>query len=194
MARFTAALLALSIAVLLSGCTQGGSPSVCSSGKPAMFANCVYINAVMEQNPFYCYSLEDKYQRGVCIQDASDAAKKTLLERADPATRDAIFAEKSATQPAPPMQENATPTEQPPVVVPQEGCGSLQDAAKDNCYRALAVEKSNISTCEQVLSPVVRENCIAQEAQAVKKPEICPSLTNQSSIDLCNFYSKTGVS
>jgi hypothetical protein len=193
MERFALALAALSVVFLISGCFQGGAPAACASAKQSAFANCVYINAVMEQNPFYCYSLPDKYQRSVCIQDASDPKVKAALERADQETREAIFAEKQPQPPPSVPQENVSQPPQPAELPANGSCGQLQGIERDDCYRMLAVEGSNISACEEVNASSLRESCIAQVAQMLKKPEICLQLSMQGSIDLCNFYSKAGV-
>ena len=174
------------------GCAQGG-PAECGSAPPEKLANCIYVKAVMDQNPFSCYSLEDTNQRARCIKDASDPAVRTSLQSALPEQRDSIFAE-----PVPsPSKANATiaPEPEPPKTAPAsplEQCNSFQPPDADQCMRAIAIESKDIAACNGVRDRTTKQNCITQVAKMVKSPAICGSLSSQDDINLCNLYAKAG--
>ncbi|MCX8194582.1 MAG: hypothetical protein N3G22_00525 [Candidatus Micrarchaeota archaeon] len=184
-------LLFVGLGIFLSGCIQGEKPPQCASVPKEKFANCIYINAVMEQNPFYCYSLEDKEQKRVCIQDASDASKKAALERADQETRDSIFApKKPQIIPVQNQTKNNTTDEIPQLPpLPQDPCEMAPASKKDECYWQVAMEDLNMPLCEKIKTGSFRENCIAYIALTTKNSALCQQLTNRSNIDLCRFFS-----
>jgi hypothetical protein len=192
MKKHALALLALSFA-FLSGCSQTSFPQQCQNVAPSLLPNCVYVNAVMDQNPFYCYSLEDHYQRQTCLKDAADPAMRSALQRALPSERDSIFAPQQPEQPArapqatPEQQHEVTPA--PSAPSPMDICNTLSGTDRDECLRSLALDSNNVTICGAVNASSVRENCIAQVARATKDPSACGSL-NQTNADLCNLYSK----
>lgn len=191
MKKAIAALAALFL-VFLSGCAQTGAQD-CSGVQPAKFANCIYVKAVMAQDPFGCYSLPDLNQRAQCIKDATNPEARSSLARALPEQRDSIFAVNAAA----PAKENKTeplPAAPPasPTLTPLEECNSLPSPDKDNCLRALAVGNKDIATCAGIGDETVRQNCITQIAKMVKDPAVCAPLEKQADIDLCNLYSKAG--
>lgn len=188
--------LAAIFAVFLSGCAQSGSQVGCGQVPPAKLANCIYVQAVMAQDPFQCYSLPDKNQRAACIKDASDPLAKTALQRENPSQRDSIFMD-NRTAPAKgngtiaaPAAPPAPPARAPAGTLGQ--CNLLSSPGKGNCLRALAVENRDIAICGGIGEETVRQNCIAQIAKMVKDPSICARLGRQSDLDLCNLYSKAG--
>ena len=192
MKKVIVALAALFL-VFLSGCAQTGAPADCSGVPPAKFSNCLYVKAVMEQNPFRCYSLSDLNQRAQCIKDASNQEARSSLQRALPEQRDSIFADNVAA----PAKENKTeppPAEaqRSPPAAPLEQCNLLASQDRDNCLRALAVENKVIATCTGISDETVRQNCITQIAKMVKDPSICAPLGKQADRDLCNLYAKAG--
>ncbi len=174
------------------GCTQGGA-SECNSAPPEKLSNCIYVKAVMDQNPFYCYSLHDNSQRDTCIKGASDPNVKAELERSSPSQRNLIFEEPGAS----PSHANATvaPVPVPPRIAtasPLGQCNSFQPSDADQCMRAIAIEGNDVSACKGIQDQAIRQNCITQIAKMVKNPSICASLSSQGDINLCNLYAKAG--
>ena len=76
-----AALIAASI-IFLFGCVQVSPPESCTSLSAADQPGCIYYTAVMNQDPYACYALQDTAQRTVCLKDAIDpTAKKALYKK-----------------------------------------------------------------------------------------------------------------
>ncbi|HIH19293.1 TPA: hypothetical protein HA225_04920 [Candidatus Micrarchaeota archaeon] len=176
---------------ILSGCAR--TPSECSSVAPSRFANCVYLKAVTEQDPFHCYSLSDTNQRAICIRDAANSAARESLLRATPEQRALIF---FSDQPVLPVA-NETPKLPPGPSAnqtdPQQGlCGSLPLDQKEQCLRDIAVGAKDMAACEGIAGPAMRQSCITTIARTLKSPEICLKLSQSENIDLCNLYSKAG--
>jgi len=192
MRRFTLPLLLFALALLLFGCTQQGIPASCANSTLDRLPNCVYVAAVMEQNPYDCYSLQNMSQREKCLRDASDSAMKKLLEQMTPDDRAKVFAAISGASgayiplPSPPangQQNNPSPIiSNPPA--------NVSDA--DAQAYAQAVSANDMAPCATIGDPSTRSSCIAQVAIQVKNPAMCSQFTGQSDIDLCNMYSQGG--
>ena len=76
-----AALIAASI-IFLFGCVQVSPPESCASLSATDQPGCIYYSAVMNQDPYACYAIQDKAQRTVCLKDAIDPnAKKAITKK-----------------------------------------------------------------------------------------------------------------
>jgi hypothetical protein len=189
------AVLILSLAMLLTGCVQGGLPSTCSNVTPDRLANCVYIWAVTEQNAFDCYSISDLGQRKMCISDASNPAIKKKLGGMAQSERDSIFVSKPfpsapSTSIMQPLPSNAT-----------EDTGAVLDGNEtivenatslDQRVYEQAVQANDVQLCEQIADYSVLRSCISQIARQKKIPAICDTLSDKDNIELCRMYSQGG--
>jgi len=149
-------------------------------------ANCIYINAVLEQNPFHCYSIEDLNQRGICMKHAADPAMRKAVQNARAQDLYLIFAQPSPephTPPSPP-QPPANKTE------PEEGCLSKIGNEKDSCFKAEAVASKSIISCEKIADASLRSACIAEVAKSTKDLESCKTLAEEENRNLCRLYAK----
>lgn len=191
--RFFTALLALSLVLLVFGCAQSSLPQACSSTPAQKIPNCAYVAAVMEQNPFYCYSISDMQQRATCIKDSSNPVMQSELERSSQAQRDAIFAPAApavppAITPPIPSQNN---TWQPPAA--ETDCMAMQGGERDSCLSAYALNGKIIADCGQIISQPLRESCITQVAKATRDMESCKTLEVQADYEICRLYSQGEV-
>ncbi len=172
---------------LLSGCIQDQVPSACAKVAGAKLANCIYTNAVLDQNPYYCYSLSSTEQRQICMRDAANPAMKKKLQSALPSQRDAIFgdtpvAAKDELPPPPPAEEISAPS-------PGQECNANAGPEKDTCIKSEATSSKNIKLCESIAGMPVREACISEIAQKTKNVSSCSALTSQNDSNLCRTYS-----
>ena len=195
MRHFTIPLALLALALLLFGCAQGGIPSACAGSPVDKLANCVYVAAVLEQNPYDCYSIQNGSQKEKCLRDASDSAAKKLLEQMAPAERAKVFAALSgaaeapgaAAPPLPPAAGPANPGNGPTGATPQNGVSAADSQAYSD-----AIAASDMSPCATISDASTRASCITQVALQVKNPSVCSQLTLKPDIDLCNLYAKGG--
>ena len=186
--KLVAAALALLALAFLSGCAQLAIPSACQPVPAAKMANCIYVNSVAEQNPYYCYSLLNLTQRKTCLQDSTDTTMRDALQRASQEQRDAIFAQPPPSQqqqPAPPA-----PAVQPPAMAPANGCNSTNSSQANSCLRALAISQLNLSACDLVSDSVLRNSCISNIAIRVKNVTACAALNGTGETSLCSYYAK----
>jgi len=168
----------------LFGCAQVSFPEVCRAVSASKMANCIYVNAVLEQNPFYCYSIEDLNQRGICMKHATDPAMRKAVQNAQAQDLDAVFAEpKGELPPAPPAPANLTEPG-------NASCNSMIGVAKDNCFKTEAINSKSIVSCEKVADGSLRSACIAEVAKKTKDIESCKTLTDEESRSLCRLYAK----
>ncbi|MCX6770692.1 MAG: hypothetical protein NTX79_01420 [Candidatus Micrarchaeota archaeon] len=196
MSRFALPLLSLVLVLLLFGCAQGGIPSACAGSPGDKLPNCVYVAAVLGQNPYDCYSLKDISQREKCLRDASDSAVKKLLEQMAPAERAKVFAaipgadgasDISSQIPIPPANEPASPDATPAIINPPAGV-----SAADSQAYVRAIAATDMAPCTTINDASTRASCITQVALRVKNPAVCGQLTLKADIDLCNLYAKAG--
>ena len=106
MARFQFALILLST-LALSGCIS--QLSNCGSAPPAKLSECIYTDAVMNQDPFSCYSIPDFNQRAKCIKDASDPNVRTQIQHALPGQAGPVFTEPPPSNASVPAQQAPSP-------------------------------------------------------------------------------------
>jgi len=182
-------LLAFSLA-LLAGCTQAQLPQSCAGLSSEGLAACIYESAVLEQNPFSCYSLPEGSLRSACLADASDSSMKKLLERLTPQERAQLLGLAAASAEAP-------GTGALPYAPAETGQGAPEAeqpgaAGADSQYYGQAVESSDMAACTSISDPSMRASCITQVALQVKKPEVCNALALKADIDICNLYAKAG--
>ena len=187
--RSVEAALAILALVFLSGCAQTAIPSACQSVPAAKMANCVYINSVQEQNPYYCYSLLNLTERKTCLQDSTDTAMRDALQRAPQEQRDTIFVPQQA-QPQPPVQNapSVVPPSAPPV--PSGGCNFANSSQEDKCLRALALSQLNVAACDSIADSVQRSGCISDVARLAKNVAACASLNGTEEKSICSYYAK----
>lgn len=197
--HFAASVL-FSLALLaVFGCTQAIAPAACANASSDKLANCIYVNAVLEQNPYNCYPLSNLTQREKCLRDSSDSNAQNIVENMNSRERDSIFAvaEPGAPQlppvlpelPSPPLGNVSLPIQPPAntsINLPPGISG--QDAQSFT----QAVQTNDMTPCVSITDPSTRASCITQVALRVKKPSICDVLTEQDDIDICNLYAKAG--
>lgn len=184
-----AILLAFSLA-FTAGCTQGSMPSACAGLSADHLPSCIYESAVLEQNPYSCYSLQNGAPRAKCLNDASDSSMKALLERLTPQERAQLLGIAAAveSQPAgagsaiPQGQETGTAPANPPKTASQPDAQAYEQAIAAN----------DMAQCATIIDASVRASCITQVALQVKKPEVCNALSLKPDIDICNLYAKGG--
>ena len=182
--------LAICLPILfLSGCVQQSITSTKCAGVPqAMLVNCIYINAVEDQNPYYCYEIpiEKALARSTCLADASDYAKKKVLDRTVPSERDLIFVDTNITQPeqAPSQPSAGANTTEPttPIVI-------TSNMTDNETYNA-AIGNNQITLCENIANSSVHNSCISQVAQQTKNVTSCSDLASQADQDLCHAYAQ----
>ena len=195
MKQFAIPLLSLALLLLLFGCAQGGIPPVCANSSVEAMPNCVYVAAVLEQNPYNCYALTGNTQREKCLRDASDSAVKKLFEQMTPADRAKVFAavseaagESGAIAPPPPPENvSAGPGSPPEIINPPSGASDADSQAY-----AQAVATTDMAPCTTIIDASTRASCITQVALRVKNPTVCAQFTLKTDIDLCNLYAKGG--
>lgn len=167
----------LAAALFLGGCAQARMPKECESRQGASLESCVYKQAVMAQEPFYCYSISDMEKRVRCLKDATDTAMQKKVQN----LRD----DEEIEIPA----EPANPPQEPPAPPPQQNNGAVNTAEIDGSIYAVAVASNDLQLCEQIFDPKIVKSCISQIAQKTKNPELCVSLTSIELVELCNLYS-----
>ena len=113
MRYFILAILA-SAFLLIYGCIQVSPSQQCSTLAPEDQPGCTYYSAVMDQNPYSCYSMANMAQREVCLKDAIDPAAKKALSRVPISKAGNVLSGKTAgsetvpKQPPAPQPTNAT--------------------------------------------------------------------------------------
>ena len=200
MGRFHPSVIvsALVALALFFGCTQSAAPSSCAGVADARLANCIYTSAVLEQNPYPCYSLASLSQRDRCLKDSTDSAAKIRFESLSPEERARVFATGGlVVAPTPPRQSiepaarlpNGAPSAQPNPqgVNPPPG---VSEADAQSYIQAL--NSNDLAPCASIVDASARASCITQVAQKVKRPEICPVFAMKEDRDLCNMYAKAG--
>jgi len=193
MGKFALIAASLAFFLMFSGCTQSSLLQACQGIPSEKLPNCVYVNAVLSQDPFPCYSLSDVSQRTTCIKDATDPAMKSELERSSQAQRDLIFAPKEPT----PVQGIARqpPSQNPVQQQPdaETGCMAKEGGERDVCFSTFAIENRIIAHCAQIINQPLRESCIAQVARATRDIASCETLPVQEDYEICRAYSQGGA-
>lgn len=177
----------------LFGCA-GSVPSSCASATPDKLANCAYRAAVMEENPYYCYSIQDAEQRATCIRDVGNAEVKKKLQTATAQEQEQIFNSPSSPSQNP-SQNTPAPESQPapevqPVVVQVSDCQNATGREKDGCIRDKAVASQDLSQCPLISDPSLRDSCISKIARMTKDLSACGSLPSEDDRALCNLYAQ----
>lgn len=160
-------------------------------------ANCIYVNSVLAQDQYTCYSLSNTTQREKCLRDSSDDSIRQLLESMPPAERDKIFTAVAEavnnylpTQPSAPSQQ-PSPGSSNVLSVPNT---SSQNGASeiDKQLYAQAINSNDMVPCVSIADSSTRKSCITQVALKVKNPASCGLFTEKDDIDICNLYAKAG--
>ena len=172
---------AFSFALLL-GCVQTSVPKSCAALASADAANCVYTQAVLEQNPFYCYSITDMALRSNCMRHATDPVEKKRLENSQ---RQGIAAQQPPVAPAPAV-------EPPPSIPagPAAQCDGQNGTSRDECFKADAISSSDLLACLKVESASLKQSCVSQVALSTKDVESCVNLGDKALRDVCRTYAK----
>ena len=183
--------LALCLALLsIFGCVQQSITSTKCAGVPQdRLANCIYTNAVDEQNPYYCYEMPKEKAEALktCLSDASDYAKKKLLDRMVPSERDQLFVE-TANQTEPGQAQQ--PSEGANETAPETGPIVISPNMTDNETFSAAVQSKQITLCESIVDASMHNSCISQVAQKTKNIPSCQTLVRVADQDLCNAYAQ----
>lgn len=120
MRYFILALLAAAF-LLIYGCIQVSPSQQCSTLAPEDQPGCTYYSAVMDQNPYPCYSMANMAQREVCLKDAIDPAAKKALSRVPASKAGNVLSGKTASS------ETAPST--PPAPQPTNTTGNQNETA-----------------------------------------------------------------
>ncbi|MCX6770142.1 MAG: hypothetical protein NT051_05730, partial [Candidatus Micrarchaeota archaeon] len=145
-----AALLSVTLLLLLSGCVQGDTPKACSGVAQEKLANCVYVQSVLEQNPFFCYGISNIGVRKTCIGDSSNPAMKKKLTGMSQEERDLLLSNKTLPIPAPVIPQHqpaATPVATSPSGGTTGGAQNYNASAEQIIYNT-AVESNEVTLCE----------------------------------------------
>ncbi len=186
MNRFSARRLASAFAfallcALLFGCVQSSLPQACAGAAPDKMGYCIYVQATLEQNPFYCYSLQDTAARSNCIRSATDDVARKQLENSI-----------RQGQPASTQQNVSVPVAPP--VVPQPAanasCDSLSGADRDKCMLGESVHYADLLGCVKISDQAIRIACVSQVAQGTRDLSSCVNLENSTLRDICRTYAK----
>ncbi|MEM4554274.1 MAG: hypothetical protein QXT25_00285 [Candidatus Anstonellaceae archaeon] len=168
--------------ILLYGCIASPIPSNCQNLSKDKFSNCIYIEAVSEQNPNLCYHISDLEQRKVCLKDAIEPSAKAALSKALPSEKETIF----VSQESKPAEPEVRVEERPAAKKPCEGLIGVQ---KDNCISELAITQSDMKKCKEVEEWSVRQICISNIAKKTRNLSLCNEFEpNTLDSDLCKFH------
>ena len=195
--RFSASTaLVLALGFLFFGCVQGSLPSQCLGMSGERLTNCVYVRAVIGQNPFNCYSIDRIDVRKTCISDASNTAMKKKIEGMAQSERDSLYMSTTAEAlPAAPTGQPAAPSgagQALPGEIPADTGASNETPSLDQQVYSHAVDANNVQLCEQIGDYSTMRSCISQVARQMKVMAICDTLSTQDNIDLCRMYSQGG--
>ncbi len=143
---------------------------------------CISTQATLEQNPFYCYSLQDIAARTNCMHAATDEVARTQLENSI----------RQGGQPAQTQQNVSVPVAPP--IVPQPAangsCNSLSGADRDKCMLSESVHYADLLGCVKISDPAIRIACVSQVAQGTRDLASCVNLENGTLRDICRTYAK----
>lgn len=190
------ALLACLALVFIFGCIQQSIlTTACAGVSQDRLANCIYVNAVEDQNPYYCYEMPANRPdvRKACITDASDDSMKTALDNMVQSQRDQLFMENTSANanPAmPSMPPEATNSTAPENISNTTVALNITANMTDNETYAAAVASLQITACQNIADPSLHNSCISEVAQKTKNISACAALTLPADQDLCNAYSR----
>ncbi|VVB58906.1 Uncharacterised protein [Candidatus Anstonella stagnisolia] len=162
----------------LFGCINAPS-STC----PPADSNCIYTQAVLQQDPYVCYNLPES-QREVCFKAAANPLEKKKLQG-----RQAIapFAQPQPTAQQAQAASPSLPENQTDMQKALANCPASSDS--DSCFFSLAKENSAVLICDRVKSKQVRDTCISNVAISSKKPAECSLLATEDEKTLCLSFS-----
>lgn len=192
MVRQLAAASAVALLFFLSGCTMGGIPQQCSGVPQDSLASCIYIQSVLDQNSFYCYSIGSIENRKACIRDSSDPLAKKRLEAMSEAERQgALEGKKPPEEPQPTQpQPEPQPQEVNVTIIPPTEPGEVSVAELDQELYGAAVQANDLQLCEQIYDPEVLKSCISQVARQKKDILGCDTLSQEEYRLICRMYSQ----
>ena len=170
------------LGVLFAGCVQSSAPQACAGASQGTVAACTYEQAVLEQNPFYCYSLSDMAARQTCMRDATDPVVKKQLENSK--SRGAQIAQQPATVVEAPAAPSTPPAQ------PNASCDAMNGTARDECIRAQSVADADLLGCVRISGQSAKMACVSQIAQSTRDLASCANLQDSALRDLCRTYAK----
>jgi hypothetical protein len=201
MGRFQPSVIVSALVALafFFGCTQSTLPSSCTGVNEDRLANCIYTSAVLDQNPYACYSLSSLSQRETCLRDSTDSAAKSRFEYLSPEERARMFATGEDLIVAAPLPlQNTEPivpiSNNTPSAPPLQQGGALPSGISEADAQSYmqAVNNNDLAPCVSIVDASTRTSCISEVAQKIKNPAVCPMFTLKEDFDLCNMYAKAG--
>jgi hypothetical protein len=168
----------------LLGCVQTSIPPSCKNVGEGKLQSCIYEQAVLEQNPFYCYSISDTSARAACLKAAVDPVEKKKLQL----NKQESWQGQGTIIPQQKKEEKKSEPARPP-----EPCEGLSGIDKDKCILGLAVEEKSLVECLKISDNSTKRSCISQVAYISKEPSLCENIPDKDLHDLCRAYS-SGIS
>lgn len=168
------------LGIIFAGCVQTSAPQACAGFEQDKMADCIYEQAVLAQNPFYCYSIADIPARQTCMRSASDPIVKKQLENSK---RRGVQVTQQGASVVVPQQ----PQQPEPVV---SSCDSMNGTKKDECIRAQSVKDADLLGCIKISDQAIRMACVSQVAQSTRDVDSCVNLIDKELRDLCRLYAK----
>jgi len=169
------------LGILFAGCVQTSAPQACAGIEAGKAAACIYEQAVLEQNPFYCYAIADIPARQECMRSASDPIVKKQLENSK--RRGVQVTQQGASVVAPQQPQQPAPAN-------QSSCDAMNGTKKDECLRAQSVKDADLLGCLKISDQAIRMACVSQVAQSTRDVESCVNLEDKELRDLCRLYAK----
>lgn len=145
---------------------------------------CAYVEAVLAQQPSYCYAVSNMTLREKCMADSNNP--DAIAGASAPQSQEQAFVPDVSM---PPGGNSASGLQGPLVRGAVELCMEKEKTTRDSCTRAVAIETGNLSMCNSVLSGDIRPMCVANIAARQKKLADCGVLERISDKELCRQYS-----
>lgn len=183
--------LALFFLIFAYGCVQEASNPACTGLPPGKFENCIYVSAVLEQNPLPCYSIQELVKRERCLRDSTDVSMKKALENMAEHDRASIFVQPQQ-KPAPnPPTDVDSPAQQNQTQPPNQ-TSNASNALPPSELLGQAISSKNITICSKIEDSSLRLSCITQISKMLKNLSNCELLPSPQDAEVCRMYSKGG--
>ncbi|MFH0927770.1 MAG: hypothetical protein V1822_04280 [Candidatus Micrarchaeota archaeon] len=185
------ASLSLALALFLSGCLQSGYSSNCAQiADLAQKDQCVNYMAVWYQDPYTCYGIMNSTLKEKCFDKAVEPREAKLLQAQQDYQQpqiETVVEQKKVEQSIIANSGNGAG------LGPQvKSCMETEGFGADGCVNKVAIERGDISMCEQIGSDNYRRPCISNIALASKDKAVCNALTRSDDKQLCQFYASPG--